>query len=172
MLYTVAASLANKLQAKPLGMQASIIRCLSQARINWEGCDRKGIRRKNAEFNLWLGVMEVGALIVRMKWRPDRGPIISAFASVIFPCTIKSRRWRAIMAKVCKGCSEFCVTVDTVTRTGGILIRSRLKALAVHLSWPSGRLWLYAGLIWSNNPGWLKADLVVYGNPSSSSSWV
>jgi len=28
-------------------MQASIIQCLSQARINWEGCGRKGIRCKN-----------------------------------------------------------------------------------------------------------------------------
>ena len=42
-------------KTKPPGMQASINRCLSQARINWEGCDRKGVRRKNAEFNLWLG---------------------------------------------------------------------------------------------------------------------
>jgi len=30
---------------KSLGMQASIIWCLSKARINWEGCDRKGIWR-------------------------------------------------------------------------------------------------------------------------------
>ena len=28
----------------PPGMQPSMIRCLSQARTNWEGCDRKGIR--------------------------------------------------------------------------------------------------------------------------------
>ena len=32
---------------KPQGMQASIIRCLSLARINREGCRRKGIRHKN-----------------------------------------------------------------------------------------------------------------------------
>jgi len=31
----------------PPGMQASIIWCLSYARINWEGCARKGIRCKN-----------------------------------------------------------------------------------------------------------------------------
>jgi len=36
---------------KPLGMQA---RCMSQARINCEGCSRKGIRRKN------VGMREVG----------------------------------------------------------------------------------------------------------------
>ena len=30
-----------------VGMQSSIFLCLSQARINWEGCGRKGIRRKN-----------------------------------------------------------------------------------------------------------------------------
>ena len=37
---------------------------------------------------------------------------------------------------------------------------------------PTGRLWLYAGLIGSNNICWLKADLVVCVNPSSSSSWM
>ena len=31
------------------------------------------------------------------------------------------------MEEVDKGCSEFCVTVGTVTRTAGILIRSRVK---------------------------------------------
>jgi len=35
--------------------------------------------------------------------------IICASAAVIFPCTIKSRRWRAVMEEVDKGCSEFCV---------------------------------------------------------------
>jgi len=50
------------------------------------------------------------------------------------------------MEEVYKGCSEFCVTVGTVTRTASILIHSRLKALAVNLSLPSGRLWLLAGL--------------------------
>ena len=33
----------------------------------------------------------------------------------------------------------------------------RLKALAVNLSQPAGWVWLYAGLIGSNNPCWLKA---------------
>ena len=37
---------------------------------------------------------------------------------------------------------------------------SRLKALAVNLSRPSGRRWSYASLIGSNNPRWLK---VPYG---------
>ena len=68
-----------------------------------------------------------------------------------------------------KGCSEFCITVGTVTRTASVLIHSRLKALAVNLS---GRLWLYAGFIGSNNTRWLKADLVVCANASSSSSWL
>ena len=96
----------------------------------------------------------------------------SAPASVIFPCIIKSRRWWVIMEEVNKGCSEFCVTVGTATRTAGILIHSRLKALAVNLSQPSSWLWLYAGLIGFNNPHWLKADLVVCAIASSSSSWV
>jgi len=72
------------------------------------------------------------------------------------------------MEKVVKQCIEFCITVGTVTRTAGILIHSQLKVLTVNLS--RCRLWLYAGLIASNNPRWLKADLVVCANPSSS--WV
>jgi len=55
-------------------------------------------------------------------------------------------------------------TVGTVTRTAGagILIHSRLEALAVNLSQPSTE---------PNNPRWLKADFAVCVNPSSS-SWV
>ena len=34
-------------KTKPLGMQASIFDCLCQARINWEGSGRKGVRHKN-----------------------------------------------------------------------------------------------------------------------------
>ena len=79
--------------------------------------------------------------------------IVDVSASVIFPCTIKSRRWQAIQEEGDKGRSEFCVTVGTVTRTASILIHSWSKALAVNLS----RLQLYAGLIGSNNPRWLKA---------------
>jgi len=60
--------------------------------------------------------------------------IVGASASVIFPCTIKCRRWRAVMEEVDKGCSEFCVTVGTATRISGILIHSRLKVLAVNLA--------------------------------------
>ena len=81
----------------------------------------------------------------------------SVSASVIFHCSIKCRRWSAVMKEVNKGCSKFCVTVVTVTRTAGILIHSRLKVLAVNLTWPSGRLWLYAALIRSDNHRWLKA---------------
>jgi len=51
--------------------------------------------------------------------------IVHASVSVVFPCTIKSRRWRALMQEVDKGCSGFCITVGTVTRTVGILIHSR-----------------------------------------------
>ena len=66
-----------------------------------------------------------------------------------------------------------CTLLGTATRTGGILIHSRLKVLVVNLSRPSARLWFCAGLIGSNNSRWLKADLVVCANPSSSSwAWV
>jgi len=98
--------------------------------------------------------------------------IVYASASVIFSCTMKSRRCRAVMEEVDKGCSEFCVTAGTVTRTADILIHSRLKAMAVNLSRTSGQLWLYHGLIGSNNPRWLKADVAICVNPSSSSSLV
>jgi len=55
----------TNLVIKPSGMQASIIRCLPQARINWDGCSRKGIPHKK-----W-GMKEVGAPIIRMGWHPD-----------------------------------------------------------------------------------------------------
>jgi len=46
-------------------MQASIILCLFQARINGEGYGRKGIWHKNGV------MMGVGAPIVQMGQRPD-----------------------------------------------------------------------------------------------------
>ena len=105
--------------------------------------------------------------------------IVGASASVLFTCTIKSRRWREEMDEVNKGCSEFCVTVGIVTRTAGIQIHSWLKAPAVNFSRTSGRLGLYVGLIGSNNLHQLllaqstingmssKAmDLAVCANPS------
>jgi len=46
------------------------------------------------------------------------------------------------MEEVDKGCSEFCITVGTVTRTASILICNQLQALDVNLSQPSSRLWL------------------------------
>ena len=76
------------------------------------------------------------------------------------------------MEEVDKGCSEFCITVGTVTRTVGILIHSWLKALAVNLSQPSSWLGLHAGIFGSYNRRWLEADLVFCAKPSSSSSWV
>jgi len=66
-------------------MHFSNIRSLSQARINWEGCGRKGIPRKNGE------IIKVGAPIVWMGWRTDglsvRLPLLS------FPFTVKSSRY-------------------------------------------------------------------------------
>ena len=38
--------------------------------------------------------------------------IVGASASVIFPCSIKSTRWQAVMEEVDKGCSEFCATAS------------------------------------------------------------
>jgi len=65
--------------------------------------------------------------------------IVDAPAWLIFPYIIKSRWWRAVVEEVGKGCSEFCITWGTVTRTTGILIHSRLKELTVNFSQLSGR---------------------------------
>jgi len=52
--------LVLKSRTKPPGMQASVNRRLSQARTNWEGCGRKGIRHKKG------GMMGAGVPLVRM----------------------------------------------------------------------------------------------------------
>jgi len=63
----------NAQMSQPPGMH---IWWLSQARINWEACDRKGIQRKIG------GMMEVGALMFRMGWRLVE---CCSLACVIFP---------------------------------------------------------------------------------------
>jgi len=59
--------------------------CMSQARVNWEGCGRKSIWRKIGG----RGMMEVGASMVQIGWRPAgllvHLPLLSS------PCLIKSR---------------------------------------------------------------------------------
>ena len=147
---------------KPLNMQTSIIWYLSQ------GQDKLGGLRQGHSAWKWDdgggGIDSLDGLASR--W------IVGVSASVIFLCTMKFRRWQAVMEEVDKGCSEFCVTVGTATRTVSILIYRWLKALAVNLSWPSGWLLLYAGLFGSANPRWLTADIVVCANPSSLWVWV
>jgi len=59
-------------------MHASIIQCLSQARINWEGCGRKGIRRKNGRGDGGGGTDSPDGVASRR--------IVGESASVIFPC--------------------------------------------------------------------------------------
>jgi len=58
--------------------------CLSQVRINWEGCGSKGIRCKNG------GNDGRGLLISPDGVAPSR--IVGVSAAVVFPCIIKSRR--------------------------------------------------------------------------------
>jgi len=65
-------------------MQSSIFLCLSQARINWEGCDRKGIRHKNG------GIDGDGFLISLDGVAPTQ--IVSVTASCYPPLHHKSRR--------------------------------------------------------------------------------
>jgi len=65
------------------GYESQHICCLSQARINWKGCDRKGIRHKNGDDG-------GGSLISRDGVAPSHIVCVSAY--VIFPCTIKCRK--------------------------------------------------------------------------------
>ena len=66
------------------GYASQQIWCLYQARINWEGCGRKGIRLKNRRQD------GGGSLISPDGVAPSQ--IVGVSASDIFPCTIKSRR--------------------------------------------------------------------------------
>jgi len=59
-------------------MQSSIFLCLSQARINCEGCGRKGIRHKN-------GWIDGGGLLIG----PD-GVVPTRIVSVSVSCCIVS----------------------------------------------------------------------------------
>jgi len=64
------------------GYASQHIWCLSQARINWEGCGRKGIKK--------MGNERGGSLISLDGVAPSQ--IIGVSASDISPCTIKYRR--------------------------------------------------------------------------------
>jgi len=71
-------------KSQTTGYAIQHILCLSQARINWEVCGRKAIRRKNG------GLMEVAYWLVRMEWRP---PVLSlCLPFVILPITIKVQK--------------------------------------------------------------------------------
>jgi len=66
-------------------MQASINRCLSQARKNWEGCGRKGIRCKNeGDFGGGGAVSSDGVVPTRT---------VGFSASIIFPCSSKIQKF-------------------------------------------------------------------------------
>jgi len=67
------------------GMQASINRCMYQARINWEGCGRKGIRCKTG------GIMGMGAPLLRMEWHPHG--LLVPLPPLSSPAPQKSRRF-------------------------------------------------------------------------------
>jgi len=78
--------------------------------------------------------MEVGAPITYMWWYQTNSWCV-CFRCL--SCSIKFRKWQAIREEVDKECSELCTTVGTVTTTIGILIHSRIKALADNLSQPA-----------------------------------
>jgi len=82
----------------PPGIKASIIRYLSQAR-------KIGRVATEKAFGIKMGDDESGG--TRSLDGVAFRRIVGASASVIFLCTIKARRWRAIMEEVDKGCSKF-----------------------------------------------------------------
>jgi len=65
-------------------MQASIFWCLSQARINWDSCARKGIQHK------MVRMAELGVPISQDGWQCIR--IVDAYACVIFILLQKIRK--------------------------------------------------------------------------------
>jgi len=75
-------NLLNIKETKLLGRQH--ISCLSQARLNWEGCGRKGIRRQKREDDGGVSLIRLNG--VAPIW------IVGVSASAIFPFTIKSSR--------------------------------------------------------------------------------
>jgi len=64
-------------------MQASINRCLSQVRTNWEGCSRKDIRRKNGGGDGGGGAVSSDGVASTQT--------VGAYAFIIVPCSTKSR---------------------------------------------------------------------------------
>jgi len=86
---------------------------LSQARIKWEGCSRKGIRCKN------VGDDGNGSLISPDGVTPIR--MVSVSASVIFRCTLKvqkkissgtaSPRWSRKKGRKMVMCVRACVSI-------------------------------------------------------------
>jgi len=71
------------MQTNPPGMQASINRCLSQARINWEG-----YATGMASGVIWGGGLRVGAPLVLVGVASTG--TVGASASIIFP---GGRQW-------------------------------------------------------------------------------
>jgi len=123
--------------------------CTKQDKL--EGCDRKGIWRKNGRRWMW-GHRQSGRGGIQTEW----WCICLGYLSLHH----KFRRWQAVMEEVDKGCSQLWVTVGTMTRIAGILIHSWSKALAVNLSRPFGRLQLCGGIIGSKKKGSLIVGML------------
>jgi len=67
------------------GYASQHIWCLSQTRIEWEGCGRKVIWHNN-------GRDDGGGLLISLDGVVP-SQMVDVSASVIFPCTIKARRF-------------------------------------------------------------------------------
>jgi len=120
-------------------MQASIFgACPMQARVKWEGCGRKGIRRKNG------GMMEVGRWLVRVEWRPAGWSISLSLLSSLAPLNSRRTRPCSPRKRPCHGCVYKVWFVTEPLRTNG---QSNLKTdriaaaygrCNVHWYWPGG----------------------------------
>ena len=96
------------------GYASHHIWCLSQARINWKGCVRKGIRHKK------VGMAEMGHQLVWMEWQSIR--IVGASACVIFilhqkiqkvaKCTFWYQLTRVVLDRVQRAVKWLCVLLS------------------------------------------------------------
>jgi len=99
------------------GYASQHIWCLSQARINWEGCARKGILHKNGGYGRGGGHQ-----LVWMGWQSIQ--IVGASVSVIFillqkiqkmvKCTFWYRLTRVVLDKVHRAIKWLCMCVCAI----------------------------------------------------------
>ena len=98
-------------------MQVSITQCMSQLRINWEGCGRKGIRRK------LVGMMQAEATATQISWH-----------------SVGLSAWMPLLALLALSKRE--IWIPTVVWTAWRCSRSHFVASVLpSLTWDSSTAW-------------------------------